>query len=531
MSLRKDVLCVLAALVLSLVLAALALAPGFTTGSAAAAPNDNAYKGELRLGEPGLKEMRTTRQVAPGVTFTRVVRGRESKKDFYTVDVAFEADLRAAKGVARDLRSDGYEPRIERVRERAPDDLRRGPLGYLVRVGEFDGEAGATALRDRLVADGYAEAQVVYSGEDGGETTGPWVVHALEIDPDRYGGTLAPELATEVVPGRELLTSISERTDSLAAVNGGYFVIEDADGTPGDLAGVSMLEGDLVSEAVDGRTGLILPSGSGEDSRVARLSDAISATSSDGARREVDGLNREPGRIRNCGGTDGDEPTERPLHDFTCTDGSELIHFTPDFGSSTEPGAGAEAVLDARGRVTALREGRGGPIPPNGSVLSGTGEAARWLRSHATPGSKVGVEARVTASGKPLNGKTGVVNGGPRLLRGGEARITARAEGFVYPDDPEFYYRFGARRNPRTLAGVTPDGSLLFVTVDGRQPGYSVGASFEESADIMRALGAEDALNLDGGGSTTMTIRERLVNRPSDTTGERPVGDAVVILP
>ena len=45
----------------------------------------------------------------------------------------------------------------------------------------------------------------------------------------------------------------------------------------------------------------------------------------------------------------------------------------------------------------------------------------------------------------------------------------------------------------------------------------------------MRALGAKDAVNLDGGGSTTMTIADALVTRPPDATGERPVGDAIVL--
>jgi exopolysaccharide biosynthesis protein len=47
----------------------------------------------------------------------------------------------------------------------------------------------------------------------------------------------------------------------------------------------------------------------------------------------------------------------------------------------------------------------------------------------------------------------------------------------------------------------------------------------------MQALGADEAVNLDGGGSTAMTVGEELVNRPSDAAGERPIGDAVVLLP
>jgi hypothetical protein len=207
-----------------------------------------------------------------------------------------------------------------------------------------------------------------------------------------------------------------------------------------------------------------------------------------------------------------------------------VILFTPIFGPSTEPGEGAEAVIAPSGRVVALRDSRGGRIPANGSVLSGTGEGADWLRAHARPGMKVGIQASFQAGGAALAGKTGVVNGGPRLLSGGEPDITAYEEGFVYPEDPEFYYRFGVRRNPRTMAGVTPGGDLLLVAVDGRKPGYSVGASFREEAAIMDSLGAEEAVNLDGGGSTTMTLGTRLVTRPSDPTGERPIGDAVVLL-
>jgi hypothetical protein len=520
LSLHKGLLCVFASLSLGTLLVASALA---------AAPNGDARRGELPLGNPSLEESRTAERVAPGVTYTRIERGEESKKDFYTVDVAFRVDRASARDLADQLRADGYKTRVEKVADRAPDDPARGPSGYLVRAGKFASQAEADALRVELTADGYAGTRTVYTGEDGQKTTGPWVVHVLRVDPDRHDGSLRPELATELVPEQELLTQISTRTGALAAVNGGYFVIGPNDGTPGDLAGISVLEGELASEAVDGRTSLVLPEGDGEGADVAALSDAIRASSSDGATRLVDGKNRKPGLIRGCGGEGGDAPTEDPKHDFTCTDASELILFTPLFGANTEPGEGAEAVLDVRGRVTALRDGRGGSIPPGGSVLSGTGEGADWLRSHATPGRKIRLSERI--SGAKISDGTGVVNGGPRLLEDGDEEITAFAEGFVYPENPEFYYRFGERRNPRTLAGTTRGGDLLLVAVDGRRPGYSVGASFEESAGIMDALGSEEAVNLDGGGSTGMTVEQRLVTRPSDATGERPIGDAVVILP
>ena len=90
--------------------------------------------------------------------------------------------------------------------------------------------------------------------------------------------------------------------------------------------------------------------------------------------------------------------------------------------------------------------------------------------------------------------------------------------------------------NPRTAAGYADSGRrLLLVVIDGRQPGYSVGTTIRETAALMRDLGAREALNLDGGGSTAMIVRDprsgnvRTVNKPSDATGERPVGNAVVV--
>ena len=125
----------------------------------------------------------------------------------------------------------------------------------------------------------------------------------------------------------------------------------------------------------------------------------------------------------------------------------------------------------------------------------------------------------------------GVVGGGPRLLARGRIRVRAAAEGFDPLGAPWFSGSFVSARHPRTLAGVRADGSLLLVTVDGRRPGWSAGVTLREAARVMRSLGARDALNLDGGGSTAMAVRGRTVSRPSDPGGERRVSDALVVLP
>ena len=86
------------------------------------------------------------------------------------------------------------------------------------------------------------------------------------------------------------------------------------------------------------------------------------------------------------------------------------------------------------------------------------------------------------------------------------------------------------QRHPRTGVGITGDGRLLLVTVDGRQAGYSVGMTLARFARLMHDLGATWALNLDGGGSTTFVVRGDVKNRPSDGP-ERAVSSAIVLLP
>ncbi len=80
------------------------------------------------------------------------------------------------------------------------------------------------------------------------------------------------------------------------------------------------------------------------------------------------------------------------------------------------------------------------------------------------------------------------------------------------------------------MIGVARDGRVWMVTVDGRQPALSLGMSFRELQGLAQRIGLVEALNLDGGGSTTMVVGDQVVNHPSDPTGPRRVGDAVLVL-
>ncbi len=84
------------------------------------------------------------------------------------------------------------------------------------------------------------------------------------------------------------------------------------------------------------------------------------------------------------------------------------------------------------------------------------------------------------------------------------------------------------RRNPRTAIGVNAKGQILLVVIDGRRDG-SRGVTLVELAQVMRGLNAVHALNLDGGGSTTMVVKGKVMNVPSDGN-ERKVSSAVLVL-
>ncbi|MCK7524134.1 MAG: phosphodiester glycosidase family protein [Ignavibacteriales bacterium] len=93
------------------------------------------------------------------------------------------------------------------------------------------------------------------------------------------------------------------------------------------------------------------------------------------------------------------------------------------------------------------------------------------------------------------------------------------------PNDP-----FVFNRHPRTAVGVNQDTTKLFlITVDGRQIS-SLGMNLYELADLMLQLGIYQGINLDGGGSTTMVVRNEVVNSPSDASGERPVSNALIVV-
>ena len=340
-------------------------------------------------------------------------------------------------------------------------------------------------------------------------------INVLTVDPARVRGVLS----NERIAGRERVSTMGRRVSAVAGVNGGFFA------PSGDPVGVLAIDGELLSEPVDGRSALLLSPLAPPLIAPVRYRGRITVN---GRSREIDGIDRTRGLIPACGGRGGDVPTIRPNAVLTCSDSSELVVLSPRYGARPPAEGGVEAIV-RDGIVTRVRPPGVGGVPREGVLLTGTGDAARFLRNTALPRSRADVRQDIVVGGQPvdLQGLT-VVGGGPRILRAGRSRSPRG------PRASRPCCRSSDRSSPAgslvPLPGVRADGTLLLVTVDGRAPGWSAGMTLPESARLMRSLGARDALNLDGGGSSTMTVRGEVVNRPSDHV-ERRVSDGLFVMP
>lgn len=535
-----------------LVLAVLTVAPALLAQQPPAKPAGSV----LPLGGAALHEQRTDRQIGEGLTYTHIVRGHASSDDVWTLrlmlpsreleggidpdaPVGMLASKATADAVAAKLVSLGWKPSTRCFATPAlPTDVKAHDIGCAVSVGRA---ASAETLADderQLRQQGF-RARRWHTSFDGDDTTGPWDVHVLTIDPRLWSVTSS---LGESLVGRETVKSIATRAGATAAVNGGFFAMQPfdptsgrGDGEPGEAAGIAVIDGRLVSEATAGRPAVYLRDG-GREAIIDRFATPLFVEGPDKERRPIDGLNRVPGVIRNCGGTGGDVPTERAAHDVTCNDPSEIVAFTPDGLATLPRGPGVEVVLDPAGTVAEVRT-RAGAAPPRGHwVLQATGDEAAWLERVARVGRLMRVTTEVRDSrGVPVPLAAGdfIVNGGPMLVERGAIVIDADRDGLVRhePGVDNFFFGWVRQRNPRTMAGVDARGHVLLVAVDGRQAGRSPGLSILEAAQVMRALGAVSAINLDGGGSTTMVLDGQVVNRPSDPSGERADGDTVLVKP
>lgn len=406
---------------------------------------------------------------------------------------------------------------------------------YLFTAGPFRSESEAKDALDaapQLQSCGFhvRHASMIPVG-----STVPLRVHVLEIDPGKFQGQIISALANDVVSGSVPTSGIAERHGAIAAINGGFLVRWSEGGIAGEPAGLTVIAGAIVSEPNWGRPALVLTDNPQIDMRIAVPERPLSIEWPDGSSTVIDGVNRKPGLIANCG-TPDDKPYATPRHDVLCTDESETIVLTSHVGPLPIDGLEIDRIFDAGGRLLPVGAAE---IPDGGFAVAVTGDDEEVFLSKARR------QLKATFLPEPLLSELGsptewpglyAVNGGPTLLLDGMAIRREHAEGWTMsdassPERVQAAHRWINLRHPRSAAGQRRDGTILLVTVEGRRPGISAGASIGELRDLMAGLGAVEAINLDGGGSATMFVDGALVTVPLDSEGERDVADAILVIP
>lgn len=171
-----------------------------------------------------------------------------------------------------------------------------------------------------------------------------------------------------------------------------------------------------------------------------------------------------------------------------------------------QPKVGTVQLLDAETET---------PLDDQTIGLISTEPFVDWM----TEGADVQLIADYSALPGVVQGATG---GGPMLVTDGNIlTLESAAEESVGES-------FVTSSHPRTAVGQKANGELVFVTVDGRQGGRSVGINLFDLAKYMKSLGCVNAMNLDGGGSTTMVVRGEVINFPSTNGAMRPVSTSIV---
>lgn len=336
------------------------------------------------------------------------------------------------------------------------------------------------------------------------DPVGPIAVHLLRLDLDRVG--IESALSNDEVVDAERVDGIAKRRQAIAAVNAGFFNVKN-----GEPVSVLKVGGELVS-----------------DTSLVRGVMAIQAKP--GARQEFD-FDQAAVKVEARFKVEGQSATVLIDGVDTTRERGKLMLYTPQYHADTDTAAnGTEWVLDGPPlKVTAIRRDLGkAPIPRTGVVLSYGGldppAPLDWLAP--------GTEVSFVNSWKILNGTPAerfesardVINGAGLLRRRGVTLSNWLASETLQP------LTFTDVRHPRTLIGIDRKGSMWLIAIDGRQPSYSIGMNFKELLALCERLDLVDALNLDGGGSTTMVVKDAIVNRPSDAAGPRAVSDALIVV-
>mgnify|MGYP002761691771 FL=1 len=277
-----------------------------------------------------------------------------------------------------------------------------------------------------------------------------------------------PAIASSTLPNKRTVRTIAQNTNSIAAINGGFF--KPQTGVP---LGTLMINQKIYTGPIYDRVALGIFDNGYDTGRV-QLNAHITGNGQD---IKIDNINQP-----------------RMLSSY-------ILAYTRDWGKYAPASPQYGVQLQIVGNKITAASANPLSIPENGYVLVG-------------PKAKLGklfgaqyVDVKINTNPKWENVKH-IISGGPYLVRNGEVYIdmTAQKLGSI------------GGRNPRTAIGYTKDNDLILITADGRE-GSSIGLTLTELANLLKGLGCVNAINLDGGGSTVMYVKGQIVNRPHQPGG------------
>lgn len=329
-------------------------------------------------------------------------------------------------------------------------------------------------------------------------------IYGLRIDPRRLRveSEMARKTVYDATPtnGRDVISGMVRSHEAIGGVNGDFFQFGNDPG--GDPMNLMVQDGELFSQpGKAGNRGFAVGWGPKAAWDLGAAEWEAHYSVNGGAPQAIQTLNARlvPGAVTLCLDSVG--------FVYAGPEVKEALMVRVQAGSyRLSPQGKIEGVVSAVSPLQGRME-----IPKGEFVLTGAGPEADAFRA-LKPGDKIRVEVRVT--GFDWKKIKQVIGGGPLLLKAGEN---------VLPKRP---IEFNDIRNPRTAMGRTADGNLWFVVVDGRQA-MSVGVNMADLAEIMRRWGCVDAMNLDGGGSSTVNLFGLTLNRPSGGI-ERAVANGVL---
>ena len=326
-------------------------------------------------------------------------------------------------------------------------------------------------------------------------------------------------LANAQVLGKETVRSMANRRTQrrdrrvLVAVNGGFGVLGDMRGYGGVLENLHIQDGELITQPTDTEACF----------GVTKTGDFLSTPVQMKANVQIGTQNLSVGCIN-----------QRRL------DGCQVTLYTPRLGESTHTNRrrGTEVVISGLPfpltpnyvhpyRVEGVSRDGNSTIPRDGGIL--------WISTRLKDPSvsefKTGASGTLTLTLSPPEWNTvqHAIGGRLRLLKDGKINETLvemhRAEKRHTPGKRASLLNLS--HEPRTALGYNTD-TLFLVVADGRQPKYSTGLTLYELASILIELGATEAINLDGGSSSTFVVGDQVINKPSGQR-EREVLNAVFI--